>query len=59
MKLNSPKDSKTSVNDIAVLLTKKMEQLRRKLKFKNKTIEDLLAAIRLKNVAKESQLKTK
>lgn len=59
MKLNSPKDSKTSVNDIAVLLTKKMEQLRRKLKYKNKTIEDLLAAIRLKNVAKESQLKTK
>lgn len=59
MKLNSPKDSKTSVNDIAVLLTKKMEQLRRKLKYKNKTIEDLLAAIRLKNAAKESQLKTK
>ena len=36
-----------------------MEQLRRKLKFKNKTIEDLLVAIRLKNAAKESQVKTK
>lgn len=59
MKLNSPKDSKTLVNDTAALLTKKMEQLRRKLKYKNKTIEDLLAAIRLKNAAKESQLKTK
>lgn len=59
MKLNSPKDSKTSVNDTAAFLTKKMEQLRRKLKYKNKTIEDLLAAIRLKNAAKESQLKTK